>query len=87
MAHRFNKSGEDAGPVIGFKLLSGSNEEELVEAARSQIVRSGVSAVVANDLSWIDSDERRALWVTIDDVVELANLDSIVVAVDSLLLA
>ncbi|MBD19133.1 MAG: bifunctional phosphopantothenoylcysteine decarboxylase/phosphopantothenate--cysteine ligase CoaBC [Euryarchaeota archaeon] len=79
--------GVGAGPVIGFKLLSNSNEKELVQAARSQIERSGVSAVVANDLSWIEGDGRRALWVTMDEVSELANLESIVVAIDRLLLA
>ena len=79
--------GVDAGPVIGFKLLSNSNEKELVQAARSQIERSGVSAVIANDLSWIEDDRRRALWVTMDEVSELANLESIVVAIDRLLLA
>ena len=79
--------GVDAGPVIGFKLLSNSNEKELVQAARSQIERSGVSAVIANDLSWIEGDRRRALWVTMDEVSELANLESIVVAIDRLLLA
>ncbi len=79
--------GSDAGPVVGFKLLSDADEEELVAAARSQIERSGVSAVVANNLSWVRGDGRRALWVTMDEVSELADVESIVVAIDRLLLA
>lgn len=81
------KRGSNAGPVVGFKLLSGNDEKALIEAARSQIERSGVSAVVANDLSWVEGDGRRALWVTKDEVSELEDIESIVVAIDGLLLA
>ena len=81
------KRGSNAGPVVGFKLLSCDDDEALVEAARSQIERSGVSAVVANDISWVQGDGRRALWVTKDEVSELADVESIVVAIDGLLLA
>ena len=71
----------------GFKLLSGSNEEELVNAARLQIERSNVSAVVANDLSQLNGDGPRALWVTSTDVEKLNDTNHIGVAIDGLLRA
>ena len=80
-------NGRENGQVIGFKLLSGSNEEELVNAARLQIERSNVSAVVANDLSQLDGDGPRALWVTSNDVEKLNDTNHIGVAIDGLLRA
>ena len=82
-----SSNGRDNGHVIGFKLLSGSTEEELVNAARLQIERTGVSAVVANDLSQIDGDGPRAIWVTSTNVEKLNDTNHIGVAIDGLLRA
>ncbi len=79
--------GDSAGHVIGFKLLSDSTREELVNASRSQINRVGVSAVVANDLSQLSEEGPRALWVTSDDVEELSDTKHIGVAIDGILRA
>jgi len=82
-----SSNGRNNGHVIGFKLLSGSTEEELVNAARLQIERTGVSAVVANDLSQIDGDGPRAIWVTSTNVEKLNDTNHIGVAIDGLLRA
>jgi len=79
--------GDSAGHVIGFKLLSDSTREELVNASRSQINRVGVSAVVANDLSQLSEEGPRALWVTSDDVEDLSDTKHIGVAIDGILRA
>ena len=73
--------------MIGFKLLTNSNRDQLVNAARSQIDRVGVSAVVANDLSQLTDDGPRALWVTSDNFEELKDTKHIGVAIDALLRA
>ena len=79
--------GDNSGHVIGFKLLSDSNRDQLVNAARSQIDRVGVSAVVANDLSQLTGEGPRALWVTSDNIEELKDTKHIGVAIDALLRA
>ena len=79
--------GENSGHVIGFKLLTNSNRDELVSAARSQIIRVGVSAVVANDLSQLTDEGPRALWVTSEIIEELNDAKHIGVAIDALLRA
>lgn len=79
--------GENSGHVVGFKLLTNSNRDELVSAARSQIIRVGVSAVVANDLSQLTDEGPRALWVTSEIIEELNDAKHIGVAIDALLRA
>ncbi|MEC8721947.1 MAG: phosphopantothenoylcysteine decarboxylase, partial [Candidatus Thermoplasmatota archaeon] len=79
--------GDNSGYVIGFKLLTNSNRDQLLNAARYQIDRVGVSAVVANDLSQLTDDGTRALWVTSDNFEELKDTKHIGVAIDALLRA
>ncbi|MEC7142962.1 MAG: bifunctional phosphopantothenoylcysteine decarboxylase/phosphopantothenate--cysteine ligase CoaBC [Candidatus Thermoplasmatota archaeon] len=74
--------GDKTGHVIGFKLLANSNRDELVSAARSQIDRVGVSAVVANDSTQLNGDGPRALWVTTTSVDELDNVNNIAEKID-----
>ena len=59
----------------------------MVSAARSQIIRVGVSAVVANDLSQLTDEGPRALWVTSEIIEELNDAKHIGVAIDALLRA
>ena len=59
----------------------------MVNAARSQIDRVGVSAVVANDLSQLTDEGPRALWVTSENIEELKDTKHIGVAIDALLRA
>jgi phosphopantothenoylcysteine decarboxylase/phosphopantothenate--cysteine ligase len=73
--------------VIGFKLLSGSSRDELITAARNQIERVPVDAVVANDLSQLSNQGPRALFVTSTDVEELMDTKHIGVAIEGLLRA
>ena len=79
--------GGDSGHVVGFKLLTNSNREQLVNAARSQIDSVGVSAVIANDLSQLTDEGPRALWVTSENIEELKDTKHIGVAIDTLLRA
>jgi phosphopantothenoylcysteine synthetase/decarboxylase len=48
---------------IAFKLESGATDEQLVERARSLIDSHSLTAVVANHLEEVQSQERRAIWV------------------------
>jgi len=45
--------------IVGFKLLSGVREAELIEAAVKQIASSNTDLCIANDLQDIDGDNRK----------------------------
>lgn len=49
--------------LISFKLLNGVSEEELIEVARKQLIRTNSEFVVANDLVNIKNGNHRALFV------------------------
>lgn len=50
--------------LVGFKLLVGSTDKELCDAALSSIEKNGCDLVVANDLRDIKALQQRALLVT-----------------------
>lgn len=63
-----------AGPacrLVGFKLLSGVDDDALAQAARGQIDRAGLDATVANDARRFSEAAHPALWVTSDGVEAL----------------
>lgn len=54
--------------LVGFKLLVNSSDDELVDAARSSIIKNGCDFVVANDLRDIKNNNHRVLIVSKDNV-------------------
>lgn len=56
---------------IGFKLLSGVSDAELVRVARAQSARASLFATVANDAQRFGEGAHPALWVTADGVTPL----------------
>lgn len=56
--------------LVGFKLLAGVSEQELLEAVAAQMQNSGSDFVLANDLSGIDGDTHGALLVGRDGILE-----------------
>ncbi|MWG33336.1 bifunctional phosphopantothenoylcysteine decarboxylase/phosphopantothenate--cysteine ligase CoaBC [Halomarina oriensis] len=57
-------------PIVGFKLETGGDDDDLTRIARETLARAGLSFVVANDASVLGSDETRALFVRNDSVSE-----------------
>jgi phosphopantothenate-cysteine ligase len=49
--------------LVGFKLLVGSTDSELIEAARQSIKKNGCDMVIANDLRDIKNDDHRVLVI------------------------
>jgi phosphopantothenate-cysteine ligase len=56
---------------VGFKLLVGSTESELVEAARKSVEENGCDFVVANDLNDIKAGNHKIIVV---DKLEAVNI-------------
>lgn len=56
--------------LVGFKLLSGVPEQELLQAAQNQIQSSGSDFVLANDLDSIDGDKHKSMLIGRDGVLE-----------------
>lgn len=56
--------------LVGFKLLAGVPEQDLLDAVRMQMQSSGSDFVLANDLSGIDGDTHGAMLVGPDGVLE-----------------
>ncbi len=56
--------------LVGFKLLVGATDEELISHARDSIHDNKCDAVVANDLNDLRAGRHRVLFVTNDNVVE-----------------
>ncbi len=57
--------------LVGFKLLSGVDDAELVRVARAQNQRAQLDATLANDASRLSDAGHPALWVTDDAVLPL----------------
>lgn len=57
-------------PIVGFKLETAADDEELVAAARKQLERVGLAFVVANDASVMGTQETRALLVDEEEYEE-----------------
>ncbi|MCL2421645.1 MAG: phosphopantothenate--cysteine ligase [Defluviitaleaceae bacterium] len=55
--------------LVGFKLLSGASEAELVQAAHKQMVQSRADYVLANDLKDIKGSVHKALLTNADGIV------------------
>lgn len=63
---------------IAFKLESGASDEQLVERAHSLIDIHSLTAVVANHLEEVDSQDRRAIWVPSEgERKDLADINSL----------
>lgn len=56
------------GILVGFKLLVGSTEDQLISAARKSVNENGCDMVVANDLNDIKSGNHKIMIVTKDNV-------------------
>lgn len=56
--------------LVGFKLLAGVPEQELLDAVQAQMQNSGSDFVLANDLSGIDGDTHGAMLVGPDGVLD-----------------
>lgn len=56
--------------LVGFKLLSGVSEAELMDAANLQIKNSGSDFVLANDLSTIEGDRHKGMLLDASGVVD-----------------
>lgn len=52
------------GVLVGFKLLVGSTEEELVESAQKSVIENECDFVVANDLNHIKAGDHKITIVT-----------------------
>ena len=59
-AIRLIKAIQPGALLVGFKLLSGAGEPELLEAGQDLMRQSGCDLVLANDLSGISGDSHRA---------------------------
>jgi phosphopantothenoylcysteine decarboxylase/phosphopantothenate--cysteine ligase len=57
-------------PIVGFKLETGGDDDDLTRIARETLERAGLSFVVANDARVLGDDETRALVVGPDAVEE-----------------
>ncbi len=55
--------------LLGFKLLSGASEPELVEAAQRQVARAGSDLVFCNDMLDLRQGLRRGLLIAADGTV------------------
>lgn len=65
--------------LVGFKLLVGSTDGELIDAAMDSINKNGCDLVVANDLRDIKNDKHRVLLVTKNGVkIHEENIDKAV---------
>jgi len=62
------KAGDDC-IVVGFKLLVGSSDEELIMNAKSSLVQNKLDLVVANDLRDIKNNDHKLKLVYDDSVV------------------
>ena len=54
------------GVLVGFKLLVGSAQEELIESARKFVVENGCDFVIANDLNDIKAGNHKIIIVSKD---------------------
>ena len=57
-------------PIVGFKLETGGDDDDLTAVARKTLERVGLSFVVANDASVLGADDTRVLFVRADSVAE-----------------
>ncbi|RRJ32830.1 bifunctional phosphopantothenoylcysteine decarboxylase/phosphopantothenate--cysteine ligase CoaBC [Halocatena pleomorpha] len=57
-------------PIVGFKLESGGNDDDLIDAARGPLNRADLSFVVANDTTVLGERQTRALLVGPNDHTE-----------------
>ena len=63
--------------LVGFKLLSGVDDNELISVARKQMQRCNCDLVVANDIRNINADKHEALLVTSDKVSKVYSKEEI----------
>lgn len=66
-----------AGILIGFKLLVGSTEQELAEAAHKSVVENGCDFVVANDLNDIKAGNHKIMVVDKFETVNVSKTNSV----------
>lgn len=57
--------------LISFKLLNGVSEEELINVAKKQLIRTNSDLVIANDLVNIKNGNHRALFINKDDSIKI----------------
>ncbi|MFD1512209.1 bifunctional phosphopantothenoylcysteine decarboxylase/phosphopantothenate--cysteine ligase CoaBC [Halomarina rubra] len=57
-------------PIVGFKLETGGDDEDLARVARKTLERVDLAFVVANDAGVLGSDETRTLFVREDSATE-----------------
>lgn len=65
-----DRCGNDAF-LVGFKLLSGVSEEELIDVARDQMAKARTDATFANDLARLSEDAHPAILVLKDGEIDL----------------
>ncbi|HEY4537924.1 MAG TPA: phosphopantothenoylcysteine decarboxylase [Erysipelothrix sp.] len=56
--------------LIGFKLLAGATDEELIAAAQKQISKSHSDFVIANHIEEVHTDKHRALFISHNGVLK-----------------
>lgn len=66
--------------LIGFKLLVGVTEDQLIEVARQSLIKNQADLIIANDLTQISTNQHQAIFVekeqlqTVQTKEEIANL-------------
>ena len=63
--------------LVGFKLLSGVTDDELLAAAKGQKEKCGCDMVVANDIKNISADKHEAIILTDDDIYKVSTKEEI----------
>lgn len=58
--------------LIGFKLLAGSEDSDLIKAAHAQIEKSGSNLVIANHKEQVSNQVHRALFIDKEGVCDMA---------------
>ena len=56
-------------PIVGFKLETSGDDDEMIRRARETLDRAGLAFVVANDASVLGAETTRVLVVSADDAV------------------
>ena len=63
----------DKAVIVGFKLLSDSNEAELIKAGRALLVKNDCDFVFANDMKTVLSDNHEGILISRDGTCERAS--------------
>lgn len=67
--------------LVGFKLLVGSTDDELIDNARQSVRDNKCDVVIANDLNDLRAGKHRVLFVTDNDVLKTSELNDQAVCV------